>query len=504
MDNSDIKKTTKSNLSKEIATRTTDPQYYAALAFLPNPDTVLRKIGKDQEVYDAVIADAHVIGELRSIRSGMLRYKRRIQAASDSPIDMQAFELCQKVMDHRPAPGMRWADAIWNMAHAVFRGYMVHEIVWEKQGQYLVPGKVVDRPGRRFKFSPENMLLLKTRGNPMNGEELGDQKWLLTRHMPSFSNPYGVALLSSCFWPYMFKHNGFKYFAKLAERFGIPWTIGEYPQGTPKKEQDELADALANMVEAGVAAIPEGGAVKLLEAKVSKEPVHAGLINICNKEMSKALTSQTLAMEIQGEGSRAASETHKERGEDVNESDRSVICDTFNEMFRWITEINFAGANPPTYEFYNEAKIQKDLVAGMDQARKFVQVPVSHAHKVLQIPIPKDGEDVLPMTGNTTAPAPEFARHECPGCGMVHHEHAGPASEQPIDALTEQAASAADKIIETMAKPIVALLKNSTTPEEFRDGLVEIYPAIDDERLAKLTEDALLTGMLEGMDDAGS
>ena len=498
MDTSDIKKASgKRALAQEIATRQSDPDFYGALSYLPNPDTVLRKLNRSHEVYDSIIADAHVIGEMRSIRSGLVSFEHRLQAGGESPADLRALELCQQYMKNKPAPGMQWSDVFWNMAQAVFRGYAVHETVWQREGQYLMPSMLIDRPQRRFIFTPDNELRLLTRGEPVDGVELGNYKWLMTRHMPSFSNPYGVALLSSCFWPYTFKHNGFKYFVKFCEKFGIPWAIGKYPAGTPKTDQDALADALAQMIEDAVAAIPADGSVELLEAKSSGQLVHERLINVCNKEMSKALTSQTLATEIQGQGSRAASETHRDREESVNDSDRVFICHAMNELFSWITEINIAGAKPPTFEFYEEEEARKEWVDVFKEARDFMSIPTRFAHDRLQIPAPVDGEDVLP---GSSQPPPEFSTATCPHCGTAH-DYAANNESDATDKLTDQAASQADELIESMVDEVRELLDKVDTLDAFRDGLVKLYPDINDTKLGEMTSMALMAGMLNGMSE---
>ena len=499
MHNTDIKKASKGTLKSEIATRTSDPNFYSGLSFLPNPDEVLRKMGKSQEVFEAIVLDSHVIGELRSVRSSFLGFEYRVSQGGDSAADIHALELCQKILRGKPAHGMQWSDAIWNMAQGVFRGYKVHETVWKKEGQFLVPDKVIDRPNRRFVFSNENELRLLTQNNQTNGVELGDKKWLLTRHMHSYENPYGVAIFSACFWPYVFKHNGFKYFMKFCEKYGIPWAIGKYPQGTAIEEQNALADQLADMVEDGVAAIPDNGSVELLEHSTSGELVHERLINVCNKEMSKALTSQTLATDIQSGGSRAASETHREREQSVNESDRQIICDTFNQLFEWVTELNFAGAAAPKFEFFEEAEARKDWTEVLDVGRNFMDIPKNFAHERLQIPLPQNGEDILPK--NTAIPNQQF--NQCPHCGDQHEfsSHNEPDNSSKI---AEQAAVKADELIADLTQPVKDLLKRSKTLEEFRDGLEFVEPDMDDKRLGEMTTLALLTGLLDGMNEIES
>lgn len=493
MDNQDIKKAGKGILKNEIATRSTDPNFYGALTFLPNPDVVLRKMGKQQDVFDAIILDSHVIGDLRSVRSGLLAWESRLQAGGEDAADLQALELCELFMDARPAPGMQWSDIIWSMAQAVFRGFKVHEVVWKRDGRFLMPDKIVDRPNKRFVFGIENELRLLTRDKPTDGEPLNNYKMLVTRHMHSYENPYGLALLSSCFWPYTFKHNGFRYFTKFCEKYGIPWAIGKYPQGTALDEQNELADRLADMVEDGVAAIPADGSVELLSYTSSGQLPQERLIQTCNSEMSKALTSQTLATEIQGNGSRAASETHREREQSVNESDRHVICDTFNQLFEWITELNFPDAKPPTFEFYEEAEARQEWVEVLDKARNFINIPASFAHERLQIPLAEKGEDVLPSGGAPQTPGAAFNR--CPSCGGYHEFAEGDTTQ----ALTEQAATQADDLLKQMTKPVRDLLERVNTVAEFRDGLAALSPDMDETKLGEMTVLAMMTGLLDGM-----
>jgi phage gp29-like protein len=500
MQKSDIKKATQNDLKNEIASRSTDPNFYAALTFLPNPDAVLRKMNKSQEVFDAIMLDSHVLGELRSVRAGLLDFEWRLNAGGERSADIAALELCEKIMAGRPDRGMQWDDVIWNMAQAAFRGYRVHEVIWQRDGDYLVPDRVIDKPNRRFVFSPDNQLRLVTRNNIVEGEELTDYKWLLSRHMPSYENPYGIAVFSSCFWPYTFKHNGFKYFVKFCEKYGMPWAIGKYPEGTPVDVQNELADRLAEMVEDGVAAIPDAGSVELLSITTSGQLAQERLVDMCNREMSKALTSQTLATEIQGEGSRAASQTHREREQGVNASDRSIVCDTFNQLFAWITELNFKGAIAPTFEFYEEAEARQEWVDVLKDAREFIDIPVAFAHDRLQIPMAASGEDVLPRSAPTAQPPANFNKGACPHCGGAHDYAQG--NKDNIAALTEQAAAMADELIADMAAPIQKLLKESSTLVEFREGLDAIYPNMDDAKLGEMTTLAMMTGLLDGMDSA--
>lgn len=391
-----LKKAAKKLLGTEIASRSSDPNFYGTLHLLPNPDTILRKMGKSQEVFDAIVADAHVMGELRPMRANIITHKWQILPGGDRLEDLRAFELAQKVYRQRPAPGMGWPDVFWTMQEAVLRGQRIHEVVWELVGGLQVPVQVLDRPNHRFIYDIENALRLLTRESPVTGVPVDPYKFLVSRHMPCYNNPYGVALLSSCFWPYTFKHNGFRYFTKFCEKYGIPWAVGKYPAGTAQAQIDALADGLARMVEDAIAAIPDSGKVELIESGgSSKQLPQERLIQVCNAEMSKCLNSQTLATEINGQGSYAAAQTHREREQENGAADRKIVEASNNQLLAWLTALNFAGAAQPRFEFYRESEARKDWVDVLSATREFLDVPVKFAHERLQIPMPQKDEAVL-------------------------------------------------------------------------------------------------------------
>ena len=427
----------------------------------------------------------------------------------------RALELCTQVFAALPGAGRRWPDLIWQLAQAVFRGYQVHEVVWGKAGDLQVPERIIDRPGRRFVFSPEGDLRLRTRQNQTEGEPTGAYKWLVTRHMPSYDNPYGVAVLSACFWPYTFKHSGWRYFVKFAEKYGLPWAIGKYPPGTQKPEQDALAASLAQMIEDAVAAVPADGSVELISSNAGTGALpQERLIALCNAELSKALTSQTLATELPGGGSYAAAQTHADRAQGVHSSDRAAIEDALSQLCAWIVELNIPGALPPRFEFYEEAAARQDWTDVLDKARAFIDVPVSFAHDRLQIPIPAKGEDVLPRAappapvppiGPAATGGPQFGAVACPHCGSAHDYAAGDtASDLPqADRLQVEAAAAQRDWLER----IRAIADTAPDLPTLRDRLLDAYGDLPTGRLAAVMRLAFasadLAGRFDVADEAG-
>jgi SPP1 gp7 family putative phage head morphogenesis protein len=366
---------------------------------LPNPDPILKKLGIDQQIYEQIMMDNHIIGELRTVRSGFLSFEWQILPAGDSPADRNALELCQKILQTPPNENDNWPDILWQMATAVFFGYKFHEIVWERQNNYIIPKKIVDTKNKRFFFQHDGTPRIKTRAKP-EGQGLDHFRFLLTRHMAHSNNPYGIALLSACYWPYLFKHNGFKYFVKFAERFSIPNAIGKYPAGTSEEQQENLLEQLSQMIESSVAVLSKEDDITLLETNNNSE-IHTALINMCNREISKTLTSQTLATELQNsEGSRAAAETHMKKNQFVMESDRQMIVNTFNKLFEYITIVNFKGAQSPKFNFFEETEARLGWAEVFNIAQNYLEIPANFVYQRLQIPEPKNNESVIASKKN--------------------------------------------------------------------------------------------------------
>jgi len=476
-------------LGTEIASRQTDPYFYNAMSLMPNPDPILRKMGKTQEVFEAIMSDAHVAGEIRTLHTNVVQYEWRLIAASDTPEDIAALEFAKKVYEKRPAPGIGWQDINWTMYEAVLRGYRAHEIVWELQNGLMTPVMLIDRPNKRFVYGNSNELRIITKNNLIDGEPVPDYKFLVSRHMPSYDNPYGVALLSSCFWPYTFKHNGFRWFSRFCEKYGIPWAVGKYPDGTSQAKINELAASLANMVEDAVAAIPDAGKVELIESgNATGNLPQERLIALCNAEMSKCLTSQTLATEINAQGSFAAAKVHSAREQDNGSADRIIVEDTHNQLLVWMTELNFANAKPPCFEFYEESEARQEWVDVFKDAREFMQIPQAFAHERLQIPLPKNGEAVLPNSQADIQVA-QFAQ-------AVNDD------TDPVTDYTQQLAENSSKYLNQMVSKVQAIaFADANDLEKVRDNLLNAYGDLDSKKLENIMTMAFACADLAGQVD---
>ncbi|HHV7519325.1 TPA: phage portal protein family protein [Burkholderia orbicola] len=487
---------------QQAAAADTDPYFFGRLHMLPNPDPVLRAMGVADTVYASIMADAHVIGEIRSIRGEFRGMDYRVVTwAEDDAKAQQARDLCERWMQgFRPnAVVTDWLEIMWQMLSAIFTGYRVHELVWDAWEGFVVPVNVIDRPNRRFGFDVDAQLMLKTRAEPVGAVVEDPYRFIVSRHVATMSNPYGSPLLSGCFWPWTFKTGGWKYFVKFCERHGLPWPVARYGLGASEAEQDQLAQAIEAMIDSGYAVVPEGSSVELLVANASGSMLpQESLINAANREMSKCLTGQAMIAELQNVGARAATETAMKRQSDINDSDRDIASASMSQIFRWITTFNFGEDVPsPELEFFQINAAGKDRAETYQIAANMGARPSRKAMlEELNIPQAADDADAL-LPAPKQAPAAEFAAAD----DAVLIE-----SAQAEDVRVRSAADAADAALEAaVIEPIARMLeqaeRDGRSLADIQAELTKLVGEIDNAELIGVMRQALQWSFAQGYVD---
>lgn len=538
-------KSVKSWLGKPIATPDTDPAgfFFGKLAVLPNPDPMLRAMGRIDVVHASIMADPHVMGELRSIRGSFRKHQYRVLVGdADDTRSVQAKELCEAYLASSIPNNVAgdWLEVMWQMAMAMFYGFRPHEAVWDINTSKhpllngkLLPSTVVDRPGRRVQFDRDGNPLLISRGN-WQGAPVEPYQLLISRHMPTMENPYGLSIASSLFWVWTFKTGGWRFLYKYCERHGIPWPVARYPQGTPDGDIDKLAEAMEAMLESAYAVVQEGTGVELLVPKGGTGDLpQERLIDRCNREMSKALNSQAMVAELGGVGSCAASETAAARQEDVNDADRDIAAGTMSRLLHFITMFNFGDdVAPPTLELYRRENAGKERVEAYDLARKMGARPSKKGFlEETGIAEAEDDADALLPDASTPPPEPGPTSTGRKPTGITKEEllaaaarakskpHQVEFSADQVEAIEgwsfarsigmteaeaiELASQAADDAIEKrIIAPVYQMLvqyeRDGKTLADFQADLGDIVDGLDEEGLREVLERAMTFAILRG------
>lgn len=479
-------------LLSELADHTSDPSFITGLSALPNPDEVLRKAGLTHKVYDQVMTDPHVMAKVIDRRSGMLRREWIVESADDSPLAKKAADLCDKALtvleEHDEFP---LENSLGQIQEAALRGHRALEVKWQHTDDGFIPEFLRDIPGRRLSHDGVSWRLL-TLDEPDMGIAFPDRKILMATHMASTDNPYGEALLSRCYWSYMFKHSGLTWWVTLAEKHGIPWVIGKIGDATDEKTRETLLNALAQLVADAVAVLPKDAELDIKGLQGVTPEVHERLIRISNSEMSKVLVGQTLSTEMdQKGGSRAAAETHSGLRDEIVEADSKLVARVMNRLFAWITQINFGDAVPaPTFKWVEENKPSRDWAFVAEKAIKNMpgQVPKRWAFEKFGIPEDMAGEECVAGPVKNEVKKPEDKK----AFSRDTNESGFTPNQQALEDLAESIFGEAAASLEDNEKKILQTVLAADSYEEAMESLLALYPEFS----VKSLEDAMARSLL--------
>ncbi|MCX7880791.1 MAG: DUF935 domain-containing protein [Ignavibacteria bacterium] len=315
--------------------------YYRLTNILPNPDSILRKIGKGIEVYRELKNDPHVWSCIQSRKSGVQSLEWMIE---EGEADTETFSFIQRIFNE-----MDIYQIESDILEAPLFGYQPIEIIWEyKNGSYY-PKELKARPQEWFAYDTEGKLIFEGKYFG-ESETIPDYKILNVQYEASAINPYGHSLLAKCYWPVTFKNGGLRFWVNFTEKYGMPILIGQYQRGATNEEIKQLARDLESIYEDAIIVSPMDIKLDLHEAnRSSSVELYLELIRFANSEISKAILSQTLTTELEG-GSYAASQTHFQIRKEIVVSDSRLVQNTFNLLIKYIIELNFGQVPKPKFK----------------------------------------------------------------------------------------------------------------------------------------------------------
>jgi phage gp29-like protein len=325
---------------KEKLLQETFNLYYRLTNLLPNPDTILRKIGRGVEVYQELKNDAHVWSCIQSRKSGVLSLPWKIE---QNGADNTVYSLIQQVFERLDVYQIE-SDIL----EAPLFGFQPLEIIWGDDGSYIIPIELKARPQEWFAYDVEGNLLLKEK-NGLHFSKIPEYKVINVQYEASAINPYGHSLLAKCYWPVTFKNGGLRFWVNFTEKYGMPILIGQYQRGATNEEIQQLARDLDSIYEDAILVAPMDVKLELYEpSRSSSVDLYLELIRFANSEISKAILSQTLTTELES-GSYAASQTHFQIRKEIVISDTRLVQNAMNQLIRYIVELNFASRHFPKF-----------------------------------------------------------------------------------------------------------------------------------------------------------
>lgn len=450
------------------------------VASLPDPDPILLKKGEGVAVLEELTADDQVATamanrKLRVLNNADYDYKPGVMPGKEAT--PQAKALVDELTKDLEAVPLR--DVFSEILDTPFYGSTFLELFWLAEGGKYRLVDIVGKPREWFVFNKERKPALKP---SQSGEPapLPAGKFLVPRYFPTYKNPYGLRLLSRCLWPVAFKRGGIKFYIRFLEKYGTPWVLGKAPTGAKPAEKEAMAADLARMVQDAVAVVSKGAEVDLVEPKGKAGEQFETYLKRWDKAILKVIMGQTLTAEMDGQGSRAASQTHYEVADDIAEADQFMVMDTMNRLAAIYGQLNAPGVPPPVFE-YNEPE-DYGSQADLDKKLYGVGVRFTAGHFERRYGLQPD-EFTLANTGGMESDQPaetrptESAEHaeSSGGAGTFAGDSAEtiPPGQAALDALVKAILPTAAKQNEKFVGELLGLIDKAESFEDIQLLLAE-------------------------------
>lgn len=453
----------KQDMINVIATRAQAIDYYAIGHYLPNPDPVLKKMGRDISAYREVLADSHVAGCVRRRKAAVKGLEWRITPTGREEVDEQLEAIFDALPLHQ---------IMSQILNAVLFGYQALEIIWTYEDGIWKPLDIQGKPQEWFIFDEDNQLKLRTKDRYFDGITLPEKKFLLATQDATYENPYGQGDLSKCFWAATFKKGGFKFWLEFTEKYGSPWLVGKHPRTASPIETEDLLDSLEQMLGTAVAAIPDDSSIDLLESasKGGSSQVFDDFLRYCKSEISVAILGQDQTTEA--DSNRASATAGLEVLEDIRNDDARIVENVFNQLLNWLCELNFNVEQLPKFELFEQESVDK-LQAERDEI--LARVGVKFSTQYLQRTYSFEDGDIELATEKADKPQAQqaqFAEPEMP--------------KNIADGIVEQLEVEGEPYVENWLQQVQDKLSQAESLEEFRNQLDSLIPELTFAEYAKV------------------
>lgn len=450
--------------------------------WLPNPDPILRKMGRQIDVYRELLRDPLVGGQVRRRKATVARLQWRLDG-DDVPQNVR--DTIQAALESHDLDRL-----IKDILNATLFGYQPLEIIWQR-GSLWLPERIIAKPPEWFGFDDDAQLYFHQNG--ATAEPLPAYKFLCPTQEASYATPYGLGDLGLVFWAVTFKRAGLKFWAEFTQKYGSPWLIGKEPRSNTDADTNKLLDALEALVGNAVGTIPNDSSVEIHEAsgKAASVDAYDKLIRYCRSEINIALLGQDQTTEANT--NHASATAGLEITDDIRDSDSRLVAAAINQLIDWICELNFGDVARPKFVLYEAEEYGSTELAQRDYHLHQIGARFSNEYFARAYGF-QDG-DLLP-----TERQPEndlgslnFAEPHS------HHEHHEAAN---IPHIMETAVSGSLKANPPdVTHELIGSLKNGATPEAVLQQLAAAYPKLDhtalQDELARLIFLADVVGRLE-------
>lgn len=379
---------------------------------MPNPDDLLQDTGQTFEIYKKMKLDARISSLLDIRKADILNYPFYLTPGDDTPQAKEITDFAAKTIK-----ALNLYQEMKELLSALDFGFSLSEVIWQLQEGIWKPVAMKNRKAERFMFRPDGTPVLLVQGQKKILNE--PYKYIVHRHNSEAENPYGNSVLKQCYWPWMFKKAGWRFWLTAAEKFGVPTVLALFETDDEEKARERakmLAEMLSGIQSDAAVAIANVKEVDTLEVKGDLSSFKT-LIEACDVQISYAVTGQSLASGEGQYGTRAQAEVHENMKKTLTAGDAKQLAYTLNKtLIAWMVELNFGTDAPkPSLEFDIDDYASWDIVK--DAIDRGVPVSQSALYAKYNIPKPANDKDIFIIS-------PEFRKQ-----GSAAEQHSSSAAE---------------------------------------------------------------------------
>jgi phage gp29-like protein len=313
------------------------------------PDEVLKKAGVTRAALRALTGDDDITAALDTRREALLSTEWRLEEQPDTPEEPMAF-----IMEQFRPHAERFLRACME---ALPYGYSVQEAVFlENEGRICI-GEITEKPFEWFVPRLDGTVLWRSREYPQ-GQPTDPRKYFLTARSQTYRNPYGEAMFSRLYWPWLFRTNGWKFWVKWLERFGNPFVIGMTAGGA-----DVMSKALAAAVNSATIAVGSGDKVDIVAAQGTGEQFER-FERLLIARYQRLILGQTLTSDAGGSsgksGSFALGKIHNEVRLDRRNADCRMCASTGQKLVDVLWALNEFQGSPPRFVIQDETGLEME------------------------------------------------------------------------------------------------------------------------------------------------
>lgn len=324
------------------------------LRFMSNmadPDEVLRKAGINRPMLRALTGDDEITAALDTRREALLSTEWRLEAQPDTPEEPLAF-IAEQFTPHAE----RFLRACME---ALPYGYSVQEAIYIRTAEGRVGiAQITEKPFEWFVPQLDGAVLWRSMAHPQ-GEETDARKYFLTARGQTYRNPYGEALFSRLYWPWLFRTAGWKFWVRWLERFGNPLLVGQ-TAGDAKT----MLDALVKAQNSATVSVGMGDKVEVVGADGGGEQFatfeRAVVARYQRSILGQTLTSDTGGSSGRSGGSYAAAKVHNEVRLDKRNADCRMCMVTGQKLVDVLWTLNAFPGSPPRFVIQDSTGLESE------------------------------------------------------------------------------------------------------------------------------------------------